>query len=68
MKKTGICPKCGGKHIVYFDKLNLDAATLGNLGVFRGFLKFSRFEAFMCKNCGYIELYLPEKELSKFKG
>ena len=66
MKKTGTCPKCGGKEIAHF----VDVSSGKNPSDVLGF-NFSLdkngpeiiIEAHVCKKCGYIELYVPEIHL-----
>ncbi|UCC92113.1 MAG: hypothetical protein JSV39_02540 [Candidatus Aenigmatarchaeota archaeon] len=67
MKKSGKCPKCGSKEIEHLDKLVTGGGIGGGeaLGAGRGLISGSakHFEAYMCKKCGYTELYMPEKNL-----
>jgi predicted nucleic-acid-binding Zn-ribbon protein len=67
MKKSGKCPKCGSKEIEHFDKIKTGGGFGGGeaLGVGGGLIAGSNkhLEAFICKNCGFTELYLPKKFL-----
>jgi predicted nucleic-acid-binding Zn-ribbon protein len=73
MKKTLICPKCEGRVLWRIDTLKLpvqDQSSFRNaLSVspvplpvqvdakWSGFATTGGFEAFICKGCGYTELY-----------
>jgi predicted nucleic-acid-binding Zn-ribbon protein len=67
MKKSGKCPKCGSKEIERIDKLKTGGGMGGGeaLGTGRGLISGSskHFEAYMCKSCGFTELYMPVKNL-----
>jgi len=67
MKKSGKCPKCGSSKIKHLKKLRTGGGFAGTegLGTRRGLVSGSagHFEAYMCKKCGFTELYMPEKNL-----
>ena len=52
MKKTGICPKCGGKDIVDSDKISGDRAI---------------YHRWVCLDCGFVEMYSTDKNLIDLK-
>lgn len=61
MKKSNTCPKCGSKEI----EKNL--AVQGGVPftmLYRGMLKdWVKVEAFVCKNCGYCELWVQDRHM-----
>jgi len=67
MKKSGKCPKCKSSDIQHLQKLVTGGGLSGGeaLGMSIDILgrTAKRFEAYLCNNCGYVEIYLPDKEL-----
>jgi len=67
MKKTGRCPKCGSRDIEKVDKLRTGAGMTGGQGlgagwdIIRGSTRL--FEAYVCRSCGFTELYIRGKDL-----
>ena len=58
MKFGRPCPKCGGTGIERFESVRSGGGPL-SVGYFAAdaFTVFSQFEAFVCQNCGFTELY-----------
>jgi predicted nucleic-acid-binding Zn-ribbon protein len=67
MKKSGKCPKCKSSDIQHLPKLVTGGGLSGGeaLGASINVLGSTakRFEGYICKNCGYTEIYMPEKDL-----
>mgnify|MGYP006282291907 CR=1 FL=1 len=69
MKKSGKCPKCGSKNISREPKLLTGGGLSGREGlgihpdIFGNVVR--HFEAFICGDCGFTEIYMPEKFLNK---
>lgn len=73
MKKTLVCPKCDGRVIVHLESLKLPTADTQSFGAqmasrpaplpvtvrtsWSGMRTHGGFETFICKACGYTELY-----------
>jgi predicted nucleic-acid-binding Zn-ribbon protein len=61
MKHTNICPKCGSKELE--KELAVQSGGPFTL-LYRGMLKdWVKVEAFICKKCGYCELWIPNKHM-----
>ncbi|MHA1959789.1 MAG: hypothetical protein ACW99U_06140 [Candidatus Thorarchaeota archaeon] len=54
MKKSGERPKCGGTRI--------NAPFTTPEGIYIKFLRIAQREYYICRDCGYVETYLTEKE------
>lgn len=79
MRKTGLCPKCGGGEIIHLSQVSDQAGRAGvaPLGavVNRGRVDvvggvFGRFQACICAACGFTEWYTenPADLLVRFPG
>ncbi|MEW6069347.1 MAG: zinc ribbon domain-containing protein [Candidatus Thermoplasmatota archaeon] len=66
MKHSDKCPKCGST------ELERDLAVQSGgpfTTLYRGMLKdWVKVEAFVCKNCGYCELWVSDKHMKFLKG
>ena len=67
MKKTGICPKCGGRDILYAAG-EAGAYGAGN-NIPTGVTNFSRVpvDRYICASCGYAEEWVDREGLDKLK-
>lgn len=66
MKKTGVCPKCGGADIVRVP--GGVRSTMDNTQnfVIRGF-QSAPVDRYICCDCGFSEEWLREEDLEKVK-
>lgn len=65
MKKTATCPKCGSKEIDVNLPVQAGAPfTMLYRGMFRDWVKI---EAFVCKNCGYCEMWVIDNHVHYLK-
>ncbi|MCD4739972.1 zinc ribbon domain-containing protein [archaeon] len=69
MKSSGKCPKCGSIELVPTPKLVTGGGLTGGEGLGASVDLFGnvsrQFEAIVCMQCGYTEMYLPKKFLTK---
>ena len=67
MKTSGKCPKCGNKNLEHLRKVVTGGGLSGGeaLGASLSMLGTTsrRFEAYICRKCGYTELYMPKDQL-----
>lgn len=68
MKKTGVCPKCGGGDIARIDG-HVGAYGTGN-NVMTGKTIFSAVNVnrYICLDCGFSEEWIDEKDLPSVAG
>ena len=67
MKKTGVCPKCGGREIL-FAPGEAGAYGVGN-NIATGATIFSRIpvDRYICAACGYAEEWVGSEGMEKLK-
>ena len=67
MKKTGMCPKCGGREILYAPG-EAGAYGVGN-NIPTGSTIFSRVpvDRYICAACGYVEEWVDGEGLERLK-
>lgn len=67
MKKTGVCPKCGGREILYAPG-EAGAYGVGN-NIPTGSTIFSRVpvDRYICASCGYTEEWVDGEGLERLK-
>jgi predicted nucleic-acid-binding Zn-ribbon protein len=76
--RNGICPKCNATEVYHsFSKKSLDSGLkTGDGGPMVGFHKVGKgvfgdgfanitLEAYLCRKCGYVEMYVPEADLEQ---
>lgn len=62
--KTGICPKCGSTE-VYMQNRGIFAGS-GTLYMLKSFFASGiHLDAYLCTNCGHVELSVPASDLQK---
>lgn len=54
--KNGICPKCEAREV----HLYADAAI--EMAVYLGYFKSAGLKYYICTQCGYVELFVENKE------
>lgn len=57
MGPTGPCPRCGGKWIRSNDLSGLVTIRKSDQGINVEVTNFIPVRAYVCQNCGYVELY-----------
>ena len=67
MKKTGVCPKCGGTDIVKVPGMASGSGRFCCNEVPLGILDAAPVDRFVCCTCGYSEEWLREEDLEKVK-
>ena len=60
MKKTGVCPKCGGNKLKTGERGGYSAVRFG-------FFFNGATQVYVCRTCGYCEEYLIDKHLKKLQ-
>ena len=67
MKKTRTCPACSGREI-YFRVVSARGShgpdLLPKLG---GFFRGPKLDLYVCGNCGYTQLFVPEELLPSLR-
>ena len=58
MKKTGVCPKCGGRNILKVEPMRCNAFPIG-------FTTLAKLERWFCGSCGFTEEWIQEADLEK---
>lgn len=66
MRDTGICPKCGGAHVV---QIKASVWSRGYSYIYVGVFTYLYPSKYICSDCGFIESYIDDpKDLNKLKG
>lgn len=68
MNKTGVCPKCGGREILYAQGESGPFGVGNNIPT--GMTIFSRVpvDRYICASCGYVEEWMGRAELDRLKS
>lgn len=71
MKKTGVCPKCGGQDIVSMQSdlnINSDPRLRVTKTFFLSYQDFIPVTQYLCCTCGYMERWADPEEFVKRGG
>lgn len=71
MKKTGICPKCGGDSIGFIPVgKGTTSLSHGRYITINSLMLVKRFEIerYFCADCGFTEEYIADKDLKKLSN
>lgn len=71
MKKTGICPKCGGNSIGFIPGgKGTTSLSHGRYITINSLMLVKRFEIerYFCADCGFTEEYISDKHLDKLSS
>ena len=60
MKRTGRCPKCGGR-----DLLAVEPGLYNSFPT--GFFSNAKIQRYVCRNCGYTEEWIAEDSMEKLR-
>lgn len=60
MKKTGVCPKCGGQNLLTVEPMQCNSFPVGFFGT-------AKIERWFCGDCGFTEEYVCEADMEKAK-
>lgn len=68
MKKTGICPKCGGNDILRIEGSNRGYSAGNN--ILTGMTIFSavKVHRYLCCDCGFSEEWIDTEDIAKIKN
>lgn len=64
MKHSQMCPKCNGRDIIFVPG-SIRWYGAGNNIVVGGFQRPAIVDRFVCRNCGYSEEWIADKDLEK---
>lgn len=60
MKRTGRCPKCGGR-----DLLAVEPGLYNSFPT--GFFSSAKIQRYVCRSCGYTEEWIAEDSMEKLR-
>ena len=60
MKRTGRCPKCGGR-----DLLAVEPGLYNSFPT--GFFSSAQIQRYVCRSCGYTEEWIAEDSMEKLR-
>lgn len=60
MKRTGRCPKCGGR-----DLLAVEPGLYNSFPT--GFFSNAKIQRYVCRSCGYTEEWIAEDSMEKLR-
>lgn len=67
MKKTKICPKCGGTDILRVEGLVSSYGAGNNLMIGKTILSAIALPRYVCTDCGYAEEWVDSRDLLQLK-
>ena len=65
--KNGKCPKCENQDIKIFEPVGVTGRQ-NNIQLLHfavGFMKSARIKHYVCKGCGFIEMYIKDEDIDK---
>ncbi len=65
MKKTGICPKCGGNDVVRIDGYAGPYGTGNNVMTGKSIFSAVNVNRYICLSCGFSEEWIDEGDLAQ---
>lgn len=68
MKKTGLCPKCGGREIVRIDGYAGPYGTGNNVMTGKSIFSAVNVNRYICLGCGFSEEWIDEGDLAQVAG
>ncbi len=67
MKFSGVCPKCGGEHILLVEGKAGPYGVGNNIPVGMTIFSYAMVDRYICLRCGYSEEWIPGEDLGRLE-